>query len=135
MEILIENTISSEVKKIVLPVKNGLNFYAICNIIRCHSQNSYTEFFIQEEEEDVENKYFKLVVSKGFEHYQDYLVSKGDFYRVHNQHLVNIRHISKFINTNNSYLIMDDLSGEMIPVARARKEAFLNYLKTKGFQP
>ncbi len=116
---------------IALPDKNGLNFFEIRNIIRCQSDNSYTEFFILEES-DKKKDPIKIVVSKGLEHFEDFLVTKGVFYRVHNQHIVNINHINKYIKSDGGYLMMNDNSGAMIPVARARKEDFLNHLKSRG---
>lgn len=118
-------------QKIALPDKNGLNFFLVKQIIRCHSDNSYTEFFITDENLKKKGN-LKIVVSKGFDHFEDLLVSTGHFYRVHNQHLVNTNHIKKYIKAKGSYLIMDDISGEMIPVARARKEDFINHLKMRG---
>lgn len=118
-------------QKIALPDKDGLNFYLVKKIIRCHSDNSYTEFFIIDESFKKRGN-IKVVVSKGFEHFEDILMSTGSFFRIHNQHIVNVNHIKKYVRTKGSYLIMDDISGEMIPVARARKEDFLNHLKKQG---
>lgn len=116
---------------IALPDKNGLNFFEIRKIIRCQSDNSYTDFFMLDETTKRKGS-IKIVVSKGFDHFEEFLVAKGSFYRVHNQHIVNINHIRKYIKNNGGYLIMDDNSDAMIPVARARKENFLNHLKLKG---
>ncbi|MCL4484166.1 MAG: hypothetical protein M1445_16420, partial [Bacteroidetes bacterium] len=61
---------------IALPDKNGLNFFEIRKIIRCQSDNSYTEFFILNESNhklDV----IKIVVSKGFDHFENFLLTKG----------------------------------------------------------
>ena len=78
---------------IALPDKNGLSFFELGRIIRCQSNNSYTEFFILDDG-DKRKSFIKIVVSKGFEHIEDFLVTKGFFYRVHNQHIVNINHIN-----------------------------------------
>jgi two-component system LytT family response regulator len=131
MNLPINHSFQKEDRKIALPSKKGLNFYEVKNIIRCRSDNSYTEFFIIDNDQAL-SEFLKIRVSKGFDHFEEFLLSKGDFYRVHNQHLVNIIHIRKYIRTNGNYLIMDDFASEMIPVARSRKEGFLNYLKMKG---
>ena len=116
---------------IALPDKNGLNFFDIKRIIRCQSDNSYTEFFILDGSSKKKG-WIKIVVSKGFGHFEDFLVTKGFFYRVHNQHIVNINHINRYIKSDGGYLMMNDNSGAMVPVARARKEDFLNHLKSRG---
>lgn len=117
---------------IALPDKNGLNFIEINSIIRCHSDNSYTEFFIRVEEIKKGGVIKRIVVSKGMEHFENILTQRGWFFRIHNQHLVNIRHIRNYMKNNGGYLIMDDNTEEMIPVARARKEEFIEFLKQKG---
>lgn len=116
---------------IALPDKNGLIFFEIMKIIRCQSDNSYTEFFILDERSKKKG-FIKIVVSKGFEHIESFLLNKGFFYRVHNQHIVNINHINKYIKSDGGYLMMNDNSGAIVPVARARKEDFLNHLKSRG---
>ncbi|MCL6102716.1 MAG: LytTR family transcriptional regulator [Bacteroidetes bacterium] len=116
---------------IALPDKNGLNFFEIRKIIRCQSDNSYTEFFILNESNhklDV----IKIVVSKGFDHFENFLLTKGFFYRVHNKHIVNIYHIDKYIKSDGGYLTMADDTNVVVPVARARKEGFMKHLKSMG---
>jgi two-component system LytT family response regulator len=114
---------------IALADKNGLNFFEIRNIIRCQSDNSYTEFFILDESNQKKDV-IKIIVSKGFEHFENFLVTKGFFYRVHNKHIVNIYHINKYIKSDGGFLMMDDDTCAVVPIARARKEDFLKYLKS-----
>jgi two-component system LytT family response regulator len=116
---------------IALPDKNGLNFFEIRKIVRCQSDNSYTEFYILDES-NLKKDVIKIVVSKGFEHLEDFLVTKGIFYRVHNKHIVNIFHINKYIKSDGGYLMMNDNTGVIVPVSRARKEDFLKHLKLSG---
>lgn len=123
--------LNSENQRIALPDKNGLSFFELKNIIRCQSDNSYTEFFILGENSNACVS-TKIVVSKGFNDFEDFLLDKGFFYRIHNQHIVNINYIKKFIRHDGGYLIMDDKSGIAIPIARARKDDFLNYLQSRG---
>lgn len=121
---------SYENQRIALPDKNGLSFFELKNIIRCQSDNSYTEFIISSE---VSNCHvIKIIVSKGFKDFADFLLDKGFFYRIHNQHIVNINFIKKFVKHDGGYLIMDDKSGIAIPIARARKDDFLNFLQYHG---
>jgi two-component system LytT family response regulator len=132
MNNLLENfKINSEDQKIALTDKNGLNFYKTKDIIRCQSDNSYTEFFILNEN-DKQGQYSKIVVSKGFDAFEDFLVEKGFFYRIHNQHLININHIKKYVKEDGGYIIMDDNSNNTIPLARARKEDFIDFLRRRG---
>ncbi|HOW24302.1 MAG TPA: LytTR family DNA-binding domain-containing protein [Bacteroidales bacterium] len=118
-------------QKIALPDKHGMGFFELNKIVRCQSENSYTHFFIQDSF-GKGNPILRIIVSKGFEHYESFLLSKGFFYRVHNQHIININRIKRYTNSNGGYLLMDDDSGYRIPIARARKEGFMNHLITYG---
>lgn len=123
--------LNNEDQKIALSDRNGLHFYELKNIIRCQSDNSYTEFHILgEDQKDGITK--KIIVSKAINDFEDFLIGKGFFYRVHNRHIVNINRIKKFAKDNGSYLIMDDHSGDTIPVARSQKDDFLSFLRQKG---
>ena len=131
LNLLANFRLNDEEQRIALPDKKGLSFFEVKNIVRCQSDNSYTEFYILGENC---NPYpiTKMVVSKGFNDFEDFLVDRGIFYRVHNQHIVNVNHIKKYVKDDGGYLVMDDKSGVSIPIARARKEEFLNYLQSKG---
>ncbi|MBN2520594.1 MAG: response regulator [Bacteroidales bacterium] len=117
----------NENQKIALYDKGGLNFIRLNDIVRCHSDNAYTDFFILQE-----NNSFVIQVSKGLNYFEDFLIDKGIFFRVHNQHLINVNHIKRFVKDNGGYLIMDDNSYQTIPLARARKDDFVIFLRQKG---
>lgn len=118
----------SSYQKIALNDNNGLNFFETNNIIRCESDNSFTVFYIKEN-----SRILKFTVSKGLYYFEDYLLDLGSFYRVHNKHIININHIKKFVKETGGYLLMNDNSGITIPVARARKDDFLNFLRLNKF--
>jgi len=117
--------------KIALPDKNEVTIFEIRKIVRCKSDNSYTEFLILDDS-GKDKEYLKKIVSKGIYHFEELLMSTGTFYRIHNQHIVNVNHLKKIIKNNGGFVIMDDNTDEQIPIARARKEEFFNYLKEKG---
>lgn len=123
--------LADERQRIALYDGSGLSFFELKNIVRCESDNAYTEFYILDRE-DKNPVVKKVEVSKGMSFYEDILINKGFFFRVHNQHIVNINHIKKYHKEEGGYLVMDDNSGETIPVARARKEEFLAFLKRNG---
>jgi two-component system, LytTR family, response regulator len=122
--------LNEENQKIALFDNGGLCFFEVKKIVRCQSDNTYTEFFILDGNK--KNESFKINVSKGLAHFEDFLLDKGFFFRVHNQHLINVNHIKRYVKDNGGYLVMDDMSGKTIPIARARRDDFLNFLKVKG---
>jgi two-component system, LytTR family, response regulator len=132
MQNLLSNfKLSYEDQKIALPDKSGLHFYELKNIVRCQSENSYTEFYIIDETKK-SGATQQVVVSTAIKDFEDLLMDKGFFYRVHNQHIVNINYIKKFAKDNGSYLVLDVNPREMIPVARSRKDDFMGFLRSKG---
>ena len=115
---------------IVLTDKSGLHFHELRNIVCCKSDNSYTDFYIRDKDRNTTT--IKMLVSKPISDFEEFLVGKGFFYRVHNQHIVNINYIKKFVKDSGSYLVMNYHPGEMIPVARSRKDDFVIFLRSKG---
>lgn len=106
-------------RKIALPTADGLIFIQIEDIIRCESEDNYTYFFLQNES--------KVLVSKTIKHYEDLLV-EHNFFRVHQSHLINLNHITKYHKGEGGYATMVD--GSSIPVSRRKKIAFLNTLSS-----
>ncbi len=53
------------------------------------------------------------------------LVRSG-FFRVHNSHLINMRHIRSYVRGKGGYVVMAD--GSHVDVSVRRKEAFLKML-------
>jgi len=132
MENVAENSVlCPEEQRIALPDKDGFVFIELKRIIRCQSDNSYTDFFILDETSKKKSS-IKIVASKGFDHFEKFLISKGSFFRIHNRHIININHIVRYTKNGGGYIIMVDNLEGMVPVARARKDDFLNYLKSKG---
>jgi len=117
--------------KIALPDKNELAIYDLRKIVRCKSDNSYTEFLIIDDSGN-EKDYITKIVSKGIYHFEELLMSTGTFYRIHNQHIINVSHLKKIVKNNGGFVEMDDNTDEQIPIARARKEEFFNYLRERG---
>lgn len=116
---------------IALPDKHGLHFVQINKIMHCHSDNSYTEFYIDDPGyKNAEPK--KIVVSRGFGEFEKFMADRGQFFRIHNQHLVNIMYINKYVKDDGNYLLLNDKHHTKIPVARARKELFMQFLKNEG---
>ena len=128
LNLLANFKLDDEYQKIALSDKRGLSFFEVKNIVRCQSDNSYTEFFILEDTK--QGELVKIEISKGLAFFEDFLIDRGFFYRIHNQHLVNVNHIKKYIKCDGGYLTMDD--GSTIPVARNRRDDFINYLQSRG---
>ncbi|PCJ87311.1 MAG: DNA-binding response regulator [Flavobacteriales bacterium] len=103
--------------KIALPTMEGLNFVKIQDIIRCESDENYTNFHLTTDE--------KILVSKTIKYF-DELLQDHNFFRTHRSHLINLNHIKKYVKGDGGYAIMSD--GCQVVVSRRKKDDFLQKL-------
>lgn len=119
-ETLLSNINSSkdDSKKIVLKTLDNVFVVEIKNIIRCESQNNYTQFHMIDRT--------SILVSKTLKEYEVMLESFS-FIRCHQTHLVNTSHIAKFIKHPNLSLQMAD--GYIVPVSVRKKATIEKFFK------
>lgn len=104
-------------ERIALPNAQGLRIVETADIVRCRSHSNYTEFrFIDGD---------SLLVSRPMGEFERVLVRSG-FFRVHNSHLINMRHVRSYVRGKGGYVVMTD--GSHVDVSVRRKEAFLKML-------
>lgn len=108
----------SDLKKIALPISNGLVIIPVKDIIRCQAEVNYTHFFLTTQA--------KILVTKTLKDY-DELLKEFDFIRVHNSHLINLRHVKNYVRGEGGTVTMSD--GSVIDVSRRKKEEFLKRLE------
>lgn len=108
----------NELRKIVLKTQENIFIVEIDDVIRCESQNNYTLFHLQDKS--------TILVSRTLKEYDD-MLSPRSFIRCHQTHLVNSRHIVKFIKYPNALLLMAD--GATIPVSVRKKETIERFLR------
>lgn len=97
--------------KIALPQQHELRYVVISDIVRCEAQNTYTWFFLANND--------KVLVSKPLKEY-DELLSPHRFIRCHQTHLVNPVFVKSFLKEDGGSLLMN--SGTKIPVSKQKKE-------------
>nr|WP_321412082.1 LytTR family DNA-binding domain-containing protein [uncultured Carboxylicivirga sp.] len=108
---LIDNIGSSpRGKRLALPTQNSVEFVEVETIIRCQSDNNYTEFYLNDKR--------KLMVCKTLKDYEEILQEYG-FFRPHQSHLINTRFLESYVKSNGGVLVMKD--GVQIPVSRFKK--------------
>jgi two-component system LytT family response regulator len=120
LEILLQkiNQPSVQVQRIALPTMQGLEFVPVDSIIRCSSNNNYTEFFLSDKK--------RLLVSRTLKEAEDMLADHA-FLRVHHSHIVNLNAITRYVKGEGGYLIMADNS--TVDVSRSRKELLMQKLQ------
>ena len=111
-----ETLSSKEFNKLVLRDSQSIHFVDVEDIIQCKSENNYTVFDLKEDQ---------IVISKTLGDYEEILKGKG-FFRAHRSHLINMRQISKYDKREGGFIKMNN--GENVPLARNRKEIFMQLI-------
>lgn len=105
-------------KKISLNTSNKIVVVNLIDIIRCKSDNNYTEFFMNDGQ--------KIVVGKTLKYFAD-MLKELDFLRVHQSHLVNLQYIKEFIKSDGGYLVLKNKT--TIPVSVRKKNEVIAVLE------
>jgi two-component system LytT family response regulator len=115
---LLDTTATKSFDRITLMTNNGLVFAETQDILRLETYGNYCFVFLSNSE--------RHLISRNLKDFED-ILPETTFFRVHQSHIVNMSCVRKFIKDDGGYTVMTD--GSKIPVARRRKEEFLNLLK------
>jgi two-component system, LytTR family, response regulator len=110
---------NSAPQRIALPHSKGYQLTDIQSIISCESDGNYTKIYL--------NNGSKTIVIKPISMLDELLTESAGavFFRIHRQHLVNLKYIKNYINTEGGQIEMQD--GRLLPIARNRRDDFLDY--------
>ena len=109
---------ASNKELIALPVGDALQFFKALDIIRCESDSNYTYIFLTSGK--------KILLAKTLKEIEESLQGLS-FFRIHQSHLINMNHVSKFSKSEGSYVIMSD--GSNLNISRNRKEVFMEQFR------
>jgi two-component system LytT family response regulator len=108
---LLRANLGNAPKRLALNSQERVDIVDLNDVVRLESSGSYTTFYLTDKR--------SLVVTRTLKEY-DELLSDGEFIRVHQTHLVNVRFVRAFVKTDGGYLRLTD--GKDIPVS-SRKRA------------
>ncbi|MCG8389760.1 MAG: LytTR family DNA-binding domain-containing protein [Cytophagales bacterium] len=111
---------SKMIKRIVLKDIHSIFFIEIQDIIYCQSENNYTTFFIKDRSE--------ITVSKTLKCYENILRPLG-FFRIHRSFLINLKLAIAFDKREGGSIQM--INGAKIPLARNKKELFMQFMQNQ----
>ncbi|MCK6639476.1 MAG: LytTR family DNA-binding domain-containing protein [Bacteroidia bacterium] len=109
---------SDEIRKIAVPMSDGLLFVEIADIVFLEADGAYTNIFLKNGS--------KILVSKKLGFFEDILNGRKIFFRTHRSSLININCIRRFVRGENT-IVMDNNS--VVALARDRKHEFEEVLK------
>lgn len=107
--------------RIALPVKDGIFYLVVSDLVRIESDGGYSTFFAKDGA--------KYLVAKNLKDYEDILPEKS-FFRVHKSHLINMDKVKKYIRTDGNFIEMED--GSVVEIARRKKDEFLQLMNRVG---
>jgi two-component system LytT family response regulator len=112
-----------ERKSIVLTSLEGFSVVQIEHIIRCEADSNYTKIFFTSDK--------PFVASRNLSHFEELLSDIG-FVRVHNKHLVNVKHVRHYHRGRGGDVEMSD--GSQVEVSVRKKDEFMEALSkyTRG---
>lgn len=105
-------------RQIALPISNGLVVVHLDDILYCNSDKNYTEVFTRGEKKP-------YVISKPLSDFDAFLGEQG-FTRIHQSHLVNRKHIKRYVKGEGGEVVMSD--GANLPVSRRQKAELIEVL-------
>lgn len=106
-------------KKISLHTLDKIIVVDLDEIVRCQSDNNYTQFFFQDGS--------KILVTKTLKSFSD-MLKNYQFLRVHQSHLVNVKYVKAFIKSDGGYLILKNK--QTVPVSVRKRAEVIEALNT-----
>jgi len=99
--------------KIALPYAHGYTFVELADVMYCESDSSYTKFYL------ISGEMYLITKTLGD---VEAMLAGSDFFRIHKQFLVHMRHIRNYIRGDGGYVVMPNKVS--IPVSRIKKDEF-----------
>lgn len=117
---LIENrNRKEEEKKIFLQCADSIYFVAINEVVRCQSDNNYTNVFLDNGD--------KILITKTIKEFE-LMLPQSLFFRSHQSHIVNVSYINQ-IKKKTYQIILKN--GDAIQLATRKKEELLKIMKSR----
>jgi two-component system, LytTR family, response regulator len=106
------------IRKIAIPVSNGLEIIGLDEIRYFEAEGSYTRIWLQANRQ--------LLVSKKLKHFEDLFEASTLFCRNHRSYMVNLNSVKKFLRSGGGLLLLDD--GKELPVSAERADEVVQML-------
>ncbi|WP_309640230.1 LytTR family DNA-binding domain-containing protein [Flavobacterium sp.] len=108
-------------KKIVLQTSEGISIFEIDTILKCSAESNYTSVYFTNGK--------KILFSKTLKDFEELLCNSG-FERIHHSHIINLNHLTNFVNKDGGYVVLTDKS--TLPVSQRKKANLIAALGNLG---
>jgi len=105
-------------RQIALPDSRGLTVLHLDDILHCSSDDAYTNVHVRGEKKPI-------LVTRPLSLFDEFLAEKG-FIRIHQSHLVNQKHIKRYIRGEGGEVVLSDNTN--LPVSRRQKAALMELM-------
>lgn len=109
---------SSNLQRIGVPTKSGIDFVLVQDILYCEADSNYTFVHL------TNNK--KLYSAKTLKEF-DQLLGTTEFCRIHQSFLINLNHLKKYYRGDGGYVEM--VNGTSLNVSRSKKDELLSMIR------
>lgn len=113
LQVLKDNLKDNRIRKIALPISDGLYFVNIEDIIHLDADGAYTTVWLKGNS--------KLLVSKNLKYFEDMLARDQHFFRPHRSHIVNINYLKKYSRADDLLILENN---QHVRMAKNRKQEF-----------
>ena len=120
LDTLKENLKEHTLRKIALPVADGLRFIELTDIIYLEAEGAYTHVLLKDSS--------KLLISKKLKEFETLLSDTKNFFRIHRSFLINTDAIQQYIKSDGGSILMSN--NVSVPVARERKDDFQKLIES-----
>lgn len=117
---LLESTRTQQLDRITLTSLEGLIFLRLSQIVHLESDGSYTTFHLLNQE--------RHLIARPMKDFEE-LLPEEEFFKLHQSHIVNLSFVKKILREDGGYALME--AGKKIPIARRRKDAFLEVMRRR----
>lgn len=119
IQVLLDNIKNKDADphKIVLSTSEKIHVIETDQILRCESDNYYTNFFLTDGKQ--------ILISKTLKENEE-MLGGHNFIRPHKSHLVNVKYIKGYLRSDGGYIEMTD--GSKIPVSRRKREKIIEII-------
>ena len=118
LEVLKHNVQEQAIKKIALPMSDGLIFIDVQDIVLCEADGAYTKVWLADKPD--------ILISKKLRFFENILESRNQFFRTHRSYILNINYIKKYMRAEGSIVMDND---QIVKVARDRKSKFEEHIE------
>ena len=117
INLLKDNLRKGPLERVALHTLDKIQICRIDEIVRCEAQVNYCNFVFVDGTQ--------LLVTKTLKHF-DKLLSDSGFLRVHQSHLINLKHIKEYVKSDGGYVVMDN--GDLVTISSRKRHEVISRL-------